>query len=974
MSQDQIHTRAFAPETQLVASADEVTKTVDVWVDTNPNMYGFVCSAMANCVPSAYSKLLLNMQANLKAYSLSTEEKYHFFSKSGQGTLSESYDIGTESYYQDVSAGYEDNNRLISLLEAQTGETPALFFTDFETYNTKQFQNDLKTVAQKLFQQGKSLRLDAFLSAFSGKITNYAASNDNVYYGVYGNHNKDAYQTEIEGLPYYHNLPRPFYVLTVGTEADCETLGQLLVNAYNSFYSNLPSIGCGGKHDIDDYQAHDAFTYDVKYPTQSALLIKDQNAGCSVGTIDSAIQPDNSGNESVYGYSATRVYENSSIQMLDAEKLPCIALWPDILDTVQPGEPAWKLYYLFVCFRYDADSLHFSTQAFDIDGNEVSKDNQILGVNTKEGLTQWWRNYFINAKPGFIQFFHNHQSIGVMLLHDNPLQNTYRLHRTQQHMKLAFDFGTTCSIAAVRIGNQDCTLPALDDNHLLWLLNKKEGNLPASRYFISGALCKPSAIEQNGAILTAIRRFDSAIQQSGRKTDSVHIDGNIHFMAENFKRDEQDIEIRSGFKIMLHHDNAVSQEDAEQMTFDTRLFIKQMLHMYFLYCCKQDANRVDVCFATPLALSSDEKKKLVNVFTETTREVAENVGFVYEKDVNIFITSESKAVGAYFQNDRTIMNLNGRGIFTLDIGGGTSDYSFWLQDHGQITSFVCCSNRMAGHEMLARFLYNELLAGVSIEYLFTVLEEQAAAKSSVDNYLLSLISSLKQITVSTERAAGKIEWITDQLLILHNDVFTAAILDPRCSKLLSVITFQMALLLWVGQVVYSMVKERLSIEYLKRDVTLCLAGNGSNFYRLLPENRKNAINSVFNSMGMKMDIQLPTTTRDQKTEVAKGMLMDDRIYEADEDDEDMPQRVHQVDIIWDGLIDFLKRYAENFNRSFSDEIAAVILRLLKQPNRVQDIQEDFKLSVHSLSDLNHYIVRLKDKILHDATTPVQADP
>ena len=313
VSQDQIHTRAFAPETQLVASADEVTKTVDVWVDTNPNMYGFVYSSVANCIPSAYSKLLLNMQVNLKAYSLSTEEQYHFFSKSGQGTLSESYDIGTESYYQDVSAGYEDNNRLISLLEAQTGDTPALFFTDFETYNTKQFQNDLKTVAQKLFQQGISLRMDAFLSAYSGKIINYAASNDNFYYGVYGNHNKDAYQTEIAGLPYYHNLPRPFYVLTVGTEADCETLGQLLVNAYNSFYSNLPSIDCGGDHDIDDYQAHDVFTYTVKYPTQNALLLKDQNAGCSVGAVDSAIKPDNSGNESVYGFAVSQSEQTAEI-------------------------------------------------------------------------------------------------------------------------------------------------------------------------------------------------------------------------------------------------------------------------------------------------------------------------------------------------------------------------------------------------------------------------------------------------------------------------------------------------------------------------------------------------------------------------------------------------------------------------------------------------------------------------------------
>ena len=166
VSQDQPNTRAFAANAVTETDSAAVVKNIEVWVDTNPNMYGFVNSTVNGCVPSAYRAILLNLSGYLKGYALSTGEHYHYFNKNRQGSMEESDEILEKSYYLSIPTAADDANRMVSILAAQTGDTPALFFTDFESFNSKQFQAALKTVAKQLFDQGKSIRVDAYRSAY----------------------------------------------------------------------------------------------------------------------------------------------------------------------------------------------------------------------------------------------------------------------------------------------------------------------------------------------------------------------------------------------------------------------------------------------------------------------------------------------------------------------------------------------------------------------------------------------------------------------------------------------------------------------------------------------------------------------------------------------------------------------------------------------------------------------------------------
>lgn len=662
-------------------------------------------------------------------------------------------------------------------------------------------------------------------------------------------------------------------------------------------------------------------------------------------------------------YSISHTYQGSELLPFEPPKLPCMALWADVQDTRPDRENAWRLHYLFVCFIYDTDSLDFDVHAYGQSGKEVSNDCREGQTHSDGPLTLWWRNHCFTEAPGYAVFTHNNRSCGAIILqHLHGNTATEVLYRGVKKIKLAIDFGTTCTLAYIQT---DPTVPAspavLDDSHLTWLVNGVEGNLYATRYFFSRTLCLVN--KEKPAVLSVIRRFGCAIAAGRDVTDNVHIDGNIFFLNESNAYVDRNVLVRGGFKILFGSSPRFSTLTVEQYQADTKLFLKQLLHMYFLLCRKRDGVEVDVYFAVPLALERDDRMKLLKVFREITQGVAQAAGYVLGTDVHVYTTTESLAVGAFFNGKTQLFNTNPKGILAMDIGGGSTDYSLWRRTTESPSAYRCASNRLAGHEIFSRFLISSLGRKYAKDKFILALRDANGINAVDTTNLANLVDQLDTMLQPKTVDNTEVDRLTDQLFLQYPEAMKNAFRDNRCKILMEVISLEIGLLCWVGGLLYMGYLQHGKSFTTHEHIMLCMAGNGTNYYYLLEDRRQKALLTVFEEIGIPITLY-HTQPEELKTEVARGMLMGEDIFS---EDEDLCQP--EVTEIADGLIQgsmmaFLRKYSEIFSgAAFLDEVAIKLAERLQTDRHILGLEHYLRTSMTDLDLLNQNLVAFKEGLL-----------
>ena len=655
-------------------------------------------------------------------------------------------------------------------------------------------------------------------------------------------------------------------------------------------------------------------------------------------------------------YKIDREYSDAQLRLLDDKKLPSVALWADVEDAPLPNQLPWQLYYVFVCFPYDRHSANYSAEVFDCDGQQVPPADQVTGQPVRQSLPMWWCNYRLKHRPGFVLFKHNSLSAGMLKLQYNPYGLPHKLFRDSTRVQLAIDFGTTASIAATRMGREGTIVRGLQENRITWLLNQKDGTPYAERYFIPNALCGGAGVET--LVPSVVQLFDHLRAQHGAPGDEVHIDGSIFYLSDTNAEFDSAHHTRSGFKIMLNCDSENDRSAVEEQANDTRIFIKQLLHMYLLLCRMNHASHVDVYFATPIALSREERTRLRGILESAVRTVGAKAGYG-ETDVHVEITTESRAVGAYFKDYALVNSVDYEGIFTLDIGGGTSDYSFWERDKTDINASICCSNRLAGHELLGAQLLRELKRTGAIQTLPEVLRAQLLPAQKSIAHFKSLIDNLQGIKITSE--TSKIDLWLDQLFMQYYDQMHAALNEVRCAWLLGLINLQLAMLFWVGCLVFHQLSDPHA-NGTPKTLTLCLAGNGANFYRFLSPSRQEALRQVFERCRTPLIIHQQKDRGEQKTEVVKGLLLDDSLFKEPETDENSPFGTLDAAQVWESLLEMLTHYAQIYSDTIHDPVAGALALVLQKQELIVNLQQDLLRKAINMDMLNRHLVGFKNWI------------
>ena len=103
---------------------------------------------------------------------------------------------------------------------------------------------------------------------------------------------------------------------------------------------------------------------------------------------------------------------------------------------------------------------------------------------------------------------------------------------------------------------------------------------------------------------------------------------------------------------------------------------------------------------------------------------------------------------------------------------------------------------------------------------------------------------------------------------------------------------------------------------------------------------------------------------EQKTEVAKGLLLSEQTAAMEEDDLDNPRTITSAEDMWQNLQAFLEAYCTVFTQpTLQDTIAQELLLILKDDKRLGTIKRFFTENATSIEKLNLTIVYFKNGLL-----------
>lgn len=638
------------------------------------------------------------------------------------------------------------------------------------------------------------------------------------------------------------------------------------------------------------------------------------------------------------------------------EWLPAVTLWPGYEDA--PDEQArhdkWEDYYVHTCFEPFDGGQYMDARVYGPDGKPCAEETAQCGRPESGGRSLNWHTARSLGKPLFTLLSHQGDAFGAVVF-DRPLSRFPKASEDQ--FDLAVDFGMTGSLGAYarrtprRTTLKDIVYPMMPKDALFYGTNALVGERTGADFFIPPA---EQMDAENGVVFTALKRF----MAGDPERNAALLDGHIHFPGDTpFMPDQTPDSVRTGFKLLEGGPGSMRPSE------DVKLFLTQLVKMYFFCLRREGARKVSVRFASPLALRKEQRGDMRRLFAEITEEAARGTGL---ESVTVQMTSESMAVGAYFAHlpDPEITVRPSQGILTLDIGGGTADYSLWTcreaDGEEEITAKRCASNLLAGHQLVAGYLDETRGGDSALKWFSESLRlTDAAERSRMVRHMVRQLQT-GAFTSYPALAAGM-----DQLLRWDMGAFKEVLSrDTReCRMYLSVMTFEMALLFFIAWQIY--LKETRS---RTRETTLCLAGNGALLYHdLFDEQRKELVCQVASGDLTRRRLLTTPRLRHFKCEVAKGLLIDERIFDQSAPDEtDIETRSMDGDALWRAFEQFLRLYGQAFTGAYpKDELARYIQSLTAQkPLALKQMEGMFKERINDLDSLNAQLLYIRDMITH----------
>lgn len=657
-------------------------------------------------------------------------------------------------------------------------------------------------------------------------------------------------------------------------------------------------------------------------------------------------------------------FQKHQILEIKQEELPAIGFWPD--STNLRGAREWSQYYTYIHWGISESARQFRATTYDLNGQRIPMKDSVeyLPDQTQNPAIAWlhWHIYRSSVPPGFCLLEQKGIPIGIV-----KCESPQNLPRAEAHARLAIDFGTTSTVGAMvlaqnsdtRVFLQDVNWPVHLESPIAWQLNKRNGLDYSVDSFIADKLNVHDASRNGIPVLFSIVKQFNHILQGTVDGDEVHQDGHIHFLKEGpvtFSTNGDDLD----FEMKLRDIN--SSENARSI----RLFLRQILEMYLLACRQRGIGYVDIRFAVPLALTNDQREGLRLMFARVAREVGKKAG-VEIKSVNI--TSESNAVGTYFANlPRATHVVEAVGVLALDIGGGTSDYSFWqktkIDSNTKPVTKLNHSTKLAGHEMVANVLYTWVREQGAMSWIADGLVEAAGSDRVLKSRLERYIESLEN---ASKMGSSHFAVAFDQFIVREGEVLKKALATQKWMPLLQILIFELAELFWLARIIVEpeipalRIAQNLSDANEPLAISLCLAGNGARYYAMLPKPAQELIVAVMGADLAGVEFSIVMSDDDKmKGEVVQGLLLCDSFEEGNAE---ASQSSLSPSELQERFVNFLKAYKDNASTNNSEWLLSSVETRMAAYQSGKNLK--FLQKVQDIQSLSEYLQSFRDIILTD---------
>lgn len=637
-----------------------------------------------------------------------------------------------------------------------------------------------------------------------------------------------------------------------------------------------------------------------------------------------------------------------NILEMDAAELPYVAVWPNV--NLSAG--LWKQYYVYA-HQPGALSVwayrHYDEHEWSQGTFRHIADFEASGV--RESVREW-QVVPANTFPMFVGLKKGLASVGVLFNGTERRQ----FHHGDRAV-IGVDMGSTATTVMMRQGAKISSVVYPYALHKELLDPGADGGRYLGDELIpKNALCDPAADDNAARGSRVYERACTFYSAMDMFTDdytswrSVLEDGHI-FFPENLDA------------LALKNENTLYYnikwgEEKYRMYYMT-LFIKQTMLQAVLAARLTGAPSVAFRVSIPNSMPEKMRADYLMNAREVALMVSQSTGVpLTEGEAPLSYATENQADGMFFRsrNEASVRN----GYINLDVGGGTTDISVWLNN--AVTATLESSLRLG----TAQILFDSVVRSpMRFSDDFEGLPDDAAR--ALDVVMKRMGSSLQQ----NQRVKKSMFLLDDFLADYGETAFEYLRGNAKTSYTASLAAFNFSFLFYIaGSLLESVFEAGQDTEYLHEKIEICLAGNGGRLlyalsdekiqravaFALLPLKEENPVKKIFlvRSAMPKAEVAigllapgLPLRT-DENEDAAKSAQVERRLPSGGGETMDYTPYLNY-------MLTFLRRFRE----SFPDEAELLLSDLFAPDEKGACIRQEHEMELRTVVD-NEFLLETPD--------------
>ena len=565
---------------------------------------------------------------------------------------------------------------------------------------------------------------------------------------------------------------------------------------------------------------------------------------------------------------------DGGIMRLSANQLPFVLSWPN----VRLSKDLWKQYFIYA-HRTDTVDVWVRQKGT----WEQGIRRWVFEGNETGGKRREWQTARAERFPSYVVLKKGAVTLGAiwneapreMLKHEPPAV-------------IGIDFGSIATTVMMRQGDkvQSAVFPQCLHAALLHVQEEDTAYL-ADEFLPADALLpytENSAVRERESTFYSVMDMFTDDPQSWQR---VLRDGHIYYrksLVDLMRKNEN----------TLYYDMKWSDESVVIQCM--RLFLKQTMMQASLSARLSGAPSVSWRVSMPNALPLARQASYLEVVRSLSAEVAESTGVPLTEGIpGVLYATENQADGLYFRGRNEVNVRNG--YINMDIGGGTTDISVWLNNAHQATEEA---SLLLGCRQI-------LFDSVSTRHLATFEKDFERSGERVKRVVNNLTQALGLSAVST-RGRQKSMFLLDDFFADYDreiwKMMAQARSEGRISYVESLLLLNIGFLFHMcGEMLNRTWKTPETQKYLHGRMDICIAGNGGQLLKAFDNDTRT---KLCNLALLALDEDHPVRemlliqSRHPKQEVAIGLLSDEQRMRSTIQGEsnrlpgdDMPRTQHQ---------------------------------------------------------------------------------